>query len=128
MHIVRSQDLEFVPASHEDASRPGVLKRVLATSSDFVTGHVQMINWSRLPRNSSFRLHYHEDMQEAFLVLNGHVRMEVGAESADLFAGDLVLVPPRAVHKMINLGDTDVDYIVVGISGGKGGRTVVVEE
>jgi mannose-6-phosphate isomerase-like protein (cupin superfamily) len=128
MQIVRSQDLDFTAASHEDPNRPGVFKRVLATHSDFISGHVQMLNWARLPAGSSFRSHFHEDMQEAFLILSGHVRIEIEDESEELFSGDLVFIPPRAVHRMTNVGQADADYIVIGVSSGEGGRTVVVED
>ena len=33
---------------------------------------------------------------------------------------------PREVHQMRTQGDEEVEYLVVGISAGQGGRTVVV--
>jgi mannose-6-phosphate isomerase-like protein (cupin superfamily) len=41
--------------------------------------------------------------------------------------GDAVRIDPREVHRMANPGLQDVQYVVVGISSGAGGRTVVVE-
>ncbi len=116
----------FVPASHEDPRNPGVLKRVIATKDDFQIGHVQMLNWARLPVGSSFQLHYHEDMQEVFVLLKGHVEMRVAAESTIMSAGDTVIVAAREPHQMFNRGAEDAEYIVFGISSGQGGKTVVV--
>lgn len=126
MKIVRSSDLESVPASHEDTESPGVLKKVLFQRGDFVEGRVQMVNWSSLPRGKSFRPHYHEDMQEIFILVQGEAKMSVDSEQANLWKGDAVLVPIGSVHTMENVGKDDIEYIVVGVSKGGMGRTVVV--
>jgi mannose-6-phosphate isomerase-like protein (cupin superfamily) len=117
----------FVPASHENPLNPGVLKRVIATRDDLQFGQVQMVNWARLPKGSSFQLHYHEDMQEVFVLLNGHVQMQIHTDTLSMQAGDTVIVDVREVHKMTNVGDCDAEYLVFGISSGQGGKTVVVE-
>lgn len=126
MRVIRGSEIPFVAASHEDAQRPGVLKRVLATKDELIDGRVQMINWALLPARSSFRDHYHEDMEEVFIVLSGRVEMVVDEQRCELIAGDAVAVQPREVHRMTNLTDDDVQYVVVGISLGQNGQTVVV--
>ena len=126
MRIIRGSEIEFVPASHEDQERPGVLKRVLAQKDDLIDGRVQMINWASLPAGSSFRAHYHEDMEEVFIILTGKVEMTVNGASHELLPGDAILIAPREVHTMQNLTDQDLEYIVLGISTGQGGQTVVV--
>lgn len=127
MHVIRGNEIEFEPASHEDPQNPGVLKRVLARKSDLLRGQVQMVNWSRLPMGSSFQSHYHEDMQEVFVMLGGPVEMTVDDSSMKLNSGDAILIEPREVHKMENLSEGSVDYLVFGISLEEGGQTVVVE-
>ncbi len=126
MKWISARDRELIPASHEDASSPGVLKRVLAERTEFQAGHVQMLNWAVLPGLSSFQRHYHEDMQEVFVVVHGLVEMRVAGEVRQLQAGDAVLVEPHEIHVMRNLQDTQAEYIVFGISSGAGGRTVNV--
>ena len=128
MQIIRGSQIEFVPASHEDPQNPGVLKRVLANKNDLLRGQVQMVNWSRLPVGSSFQPHYHEDMQEVFVMLNGRVSMSVNNETHELVGGDAILIQPREIHGMKNLCDADVEYVVFGISTEEGGKTVVVDE
>ena len=127
MHVARGKNLEFVPASHEDQAQPGVLKRVLATADQLFRGQVQMVNWSRLPVGSSFRPHYHEDMQEVFVLINGEVDMSVDGQVVSLQGGDAILVDPKEIHEMHNRCDEAVEYIVFGISTQQGGQTVVVE-
>ncbi len=126
MHIIRGSEIPLVAASHEDPKNPGVLKRVLATRDQLLEGRVQMVNWARLPRGSAFRAHYHEDMQEVFVIVSGRVSMSVEGTSVELAAGDAILVDPREVHTMQNACDSDVEYIVFGVTQDKGGQTVVV--
>lgn len=128
MKIVRGSEIEFVPASHEDPKDPGVLKRVLASRADLCDGRVQMVNWSRLPKGKSFQSHYHEDMLEVFIMLNGTVTMQVADESIKLAGGDAILIEPREIHSMTNACDEDVEYVVFGISRETGGKTVIVEQ
>lgn len=119
-------DHEFVPASHEDLRDPGVWKKVLFSRADIQAGVVQMVNWARLGGGKRFADHYHEDMQEIFVILRGEAHMKIGTERVVLRCGDAVRIDPHEMHVMSNPGTEDVEYIVVGVSSGLGGRTVVV--
>jgi mannose-6-phosphate isomerase-like protein (cupin superfamily) len=128
MKIVKAKDLPFIPASHEDPVNPGVWKKVLLKRDDFVDGHVQMVNWAKLPKGSSFNNHHHEDMEEVFIIISGNVVMKVANEEQELEEGDAVVVPPQTDHEMKNNSEKDVEYIVFGIALGDGtGKTVIVK-
>jgi len=126
MEIAYSNDRSFVAASHEDPRDPGVLKKVLFQRADLQTGLVQMVNWAKLPAGNSFAPHYHEDMQEIFIIVQGTARLAVGNETVVLRRGDAILIDLREVHQMWNDTEEDVEYVVVGITKGTGGKTVVV--
>lgn len=126
MKIIRAADIALIPASHEDRSRPGVLKRVMAVKGELFQGQVQMINWAVLPLGSAFRPHYHQDMEEVFIIIQGEVEFRVGKDRGTLSRGDALIVSPTEVHEMRNIGPEDAEYIVVGISGYKEGKTVLV--
>lgn len=126
MKIIRLTDTEKLPASHEDPADPGVIKQILFRRDDVVPGRIQMINWSTLLIGKSFRLHYHEAMDEIFIILNGEAEITVGDESALLRKGDAVVIPQGAVHSMKNLTDGEVPYIALGIVSKDGGKTVNV--
>lgn len=128
MRRIQAIDGQFVPASHEDPRKPGVLKRVLATHDELLRGQVQMINWCRLPVDSSFRTHYHEDMEEIFILVRGIAQMRVGENCITLEPGDAVIVSPGEVHSMKNNGSQEVEYVVVGISLGQNGKTILVND
>ena len=128
MKIVRAADTEIVPASHEKPESPGVFKRVILQMTDVIDGRIKMINWALLPTGKAFQAHFHEDMQEIFIVIKGAARILVDNEQAEIHAGDTVVVPVGSIHSMENVGQNDVEYIVVGVSKGTGGRTIVIEQ
>ena len=127
MRIVRFSDRPFVAAGHENPAAPGVWKKVFFQRPDLQPGVVQMVNWARLPPGKRFASHYHEDMQEIFVVMQGEAEITVGSQTAVLGRGDAVLIDAREVHSMQNLGSDDCEYLAVGITAGTGGRTIVVE-
>lgn len=127
MHIIRGASVSFVPSAHEDPQNPGVFKKVLLSSKDELNGKIEMVNWARLPKGKSFQAHYHEDMDEVFILLTGELAISVDAEKEILKKGDAVIVRQKQIHVMTNNSNQDVEYIVFGISKGKNGKTVIVQ-
>lgn len=127
MRKISFDSIEYVPAGHEDPHNPGVLKKVLLQKTDLQTGRIQMVNWALLPSGNSFASHYHEDMQELFIVVRGTVETTVNDRTVALGPGDTIVVDPREVHRMVNRGSADAEYLAIGITREEGGKTVVVE-
>jgi len=127
MRTILFSDQPFVAAGHEDPTNPGVWKKVLLRKDDLRPGRIQMVNWARLPAGNHFAPHYHEDMQEIFIVLSGTAHIRVDTTQCMLSEGDAVLIEPGEVHQMWNDADQDCDYIAVGIAGGPDGKTVLVD-
>lgn len=127
MKVVRGSAIDFEPASHEDPDDPGVLKKVLLTSDDLLAGMIPMVNWASLPAGKSFAAHYHEDMQEVFVIVNGNGTFAVDNDSVVVGRQDVVVVPVGAVHRLENTGNVPLEYVVFGVSGEGKGKTVVVE-
>lgn len=126
MKIVRFNDLNFIPASHEDPQDPGSLKKILLKRDDLPPGRIQMINWARIPRGKSFAPHYHEQMIEVFIIISGKVRAKIDNDEAVLEKGDMVIASEREVHTFENIGEDDVDYFALGLVTSEGGKTVNV--
>lgn len=126
MKIIRFQKLKFIPASHENKKSPGVWKKVLFEKEDFVKGPIPMINWAKLPVAKAFEPHYHQDMQEVFIIIKGRAKIKIEKEEAILKKGDAVMIPIAKVHTMENVGREAVEYLVIGISLNKGGKTIIV--
>ena len=83
-----------------------------------------MVNWANVPPNKSFALHYHEDMDEVFIIVNGSCEITIGGETQTLTSGDAALVKAMTSHTMNNTTDSVVEYIVFGVSTEKGGKTI----
>jgi mannose-6-phosphate isomerase-like protein (cupin superfamily) len=128
MKTIASAGLSFVPAGHENPLSPGVLKKILLEKSDLQPGRVQMVNWASLGAGNKFARHYHEDMQEIFIIVQGRAEITVGAVTATLRRGDAVVIDPREVHQMLNSGMETVEYLAIGMTSEAGGKTVVVED
>jgi len=126
MKLIRADEMDYEPAGHESPTAPGVWKKVLLKREEMQQGTVQMVNWAKLPAGNSFAAHYHEDMQEFFVILSGTPRITVSDEAVQLRPGDTILIDAREVHEMRNDGDEDVEYLAVGITASTGGKTVVV--
>jgi len=136
MKLIKSSEKSYQAASHEDPSRPGVLKKILIEKKDFFDGKAQMVNWAKLPAGNSFAAHYHQDMQEIFVIIKGNPSMEVTDQTKDkantsklsLEPGDTIIIDLNETHIMYNPTETDVEYIVMGIAGNKNGKTIVVNQ
>ncbi|OGE38335.1 hypothetical protein A3B45_00785 [Candidatus Daviesbacteria bacterium RIFCSPLOWO2_01_FULL_39_12] len=126
MKIVRLQDLDFIPASHEDPKDPGALKKVLLKRGDLPEGRIQMINWSKIPVGKTFAPHYHQSMIEVFIIMSGKVKVKIDNEEAILEKGDMIIAMEKQVHTMTNIGDKDVDYFAMGVATSEGGKSVNV--
>lgn len=126
MKVIRGDDLEYVASTHEDPKNPNVIKKILLQKEDLYAGRVQMVNWAQLQPKSTFNPHYHEDMTEVFLIIEGEVSMRVGESEIQVKRGDAVVVEPNEIHTMTNHTDKTLEYIVFGISQEKGGKTVNV--
>jgi mannose-6-phosphate isomerase-like protein (cupin superfamily) len=128
MKIVRLKDLEWVPAGHESSQQEAVWKKVMLQKGDVMEGHLQMINWCALRAGMGFSPHYHEDMEEIFIMLRGQAEIRIEDQAGEIGAEEAVAIPPGRVHEMKNVGQEEVQYIVIGISQGRGGKTVLASK
>lgn len=128
MKTINGHGLKYIPASHEDPENPGSLKKVLIKKDDVEPGRMQMVNWSRLPSGKSFRGHFHENMDEIFVMIKGEVKIKAGYQEKILKRGDAVIIFAREVHTMYNNTQEEALYIAIGIASGTGGKTVVTDD
>lgn len=52
--------------------------------------------------------HYHRESEELYFFQAGSGRLRVGDEERDVRAGDCVVIPPGAVHKLSNTGEVPI--------------------
>jgi mannose-6-phosphate isomerase-like protein (cupin superfamily) len=64
-----------------------------------------------IPPGKSSLLHYHPEAEESYFILRGQARMTLGDEEAIVRSGQIVLVPPPKPHKIINIGEEDLEFL-----------------
>ena len=126
MKIIKTEELKYMPASHEDSQNPASLKKILFKKNDLSGKWVQMINWCLLNPNQCFKAHYHESMEEIFIIIKGEVQITAGEREEVLKQGDAVIIKPKEVHTMKNLTDKQVYYLAIGLPLKEGGVSVVI--
>ena len=72
-----------------------------------------VLSSTKLYRNQQTRGHRHAGQEEVYFFIAGTGRMIVGKETDESFpvhAGDIVLIPDGAFHRVINDGDTNLVF------------------
>jgi len=72
-----------------------------------------VVSSTKLYRNQQTRGHRHAGQEEVYFFVTGTGKMIVGEETDKPFAiqaGDVVLIPDGAFHKVINDGDTNLIF------------------
>lgn len=70
-----------------------------------------VLSSTRLYRGQSTRGHRHAGQEEVYFFIGGFGKMIVGEETDEPFdvrAGDVVLIPDGAFHRVMNTGDLDM--------------------
>jgi quercetin dioxygenase-like cupin family protein len=86
---------------HSVANRPGMrLRRLIATEHGFTSLYVDEVV---IEQGASVPLHTHP-IEEAFVVTDGAITLQLGAETVIAGAGSVVRVPPGIPHAFRNQG------------------------
>jgi oxalate decarboxylase/phosphoglucose isomerase-like protein (cupin superfamily) len=70
-----------------------------------------VLSSTRLYRGQQTRGHRHQGQEEVYFFVHGHGQMIVGEETDEPFdvgAGDVVLIPDGAFHRVINTGEMNM--------------------
>lgn len=61
----------------------------------------------------SEKLHYHKDFCEYYLIIDGEMAFIVNKKKVHLKKGDLLMVEPKEIHRVLNLGLNGCTYVSV---------------
>ncbi len=70
------------------------------------------VKLERMPPHSSEMSHWHERARQFFFILQGEAVMETGKGRVRLLAGEGIHIPPGEVHRILNEGNTDLEFIL----------------
>lgn len=71
------------------------------------------VGMSKVDPDSRSNPHSHKMQEEVFYVVSGRGEIEVDDESEKVEPGSVVLVPPMAVHSLINTGDETLKVLSI---------------
>src|SRR5262245_42419069 len=98
--------------AHEDFApvpgRPGITARTLAGPEHGVTAF--FLAEDRLEQGAQIPLHTHP-IDEVLVVTEGHLTVDVGAQTHTVASGHTVVVPPGTPHRLTNHGPEAVQFL-----------------
>ena len=80
-----------------------------------------------LPPGKSSLLHSHPAAEESYFILKGTARIRVGMEESMAAAGSVILIPPRKPHKIINVGEAELEFLATCVPAWEPENTVLLE-
>ena len=60
--------------------------------------------------------HYHRQLEEVYYILEGTGEITVNNEQREISKGDIIYVPPKAVHTVLNNGKKPLRLITFSVS------------
>jgi mannose-6-phosphate isomerase-like protein (cupin superfamily) len=76
----------------------------------------------RVPPGGSEKRHYHQKSTQVFYILRGNAMMEMGGVKYEMSEGDSIVVEPGEPHRFMNIGNTDVRFLVISSPESHGDR------
>jgi mannose-6-phosphate isomerase-like protein (cupin superfamily) len=121
--VVRADDVDDVYAGSDV---PGEFRAL----SDALRSEQLAITLIRVPAHSDFEQgtgHFHDEIEEIYIVARGTLTMRFGADVVKVGAGSVVRVAPHTPRSHRNEGDDDVEMWAVSRRLGHGDATKIDE-
>jgi mannose-6-phosphate isomerase-like protein (cupin superfamily) len=90
----------------------------LKSAAEETDGGWTLFEYTAPPRFAGPPPHWHARIEEAFFVLEGTVRFELGGETVDVGAGGYARVPPGVVHRFSNPSVGRSRFLGLAVPGG----------
>jgi quercetin dioxygenase-like cupin family protein len=72
-----------------------------STIREYLHTAVQSLAEATLEPGQSTERHYHRRAEEIYLIVDGAGRLEVDGDEREVTAGDAILIPPGAWHRLL---------------------------
>ena len=107
MEFKNISEIEFSNSSH-----PGQIKKVIFHGYE-MTSSVTQVAYAELRAGDIVAEHYHESMEEVFLILDGECEFILDEVSHLLKKDDVIKISPKIKHKLRAFQDTKLYYFGV---------------
>lgn len=81
-----------------------------------------------MPRMTKEKLHYHEKAQQFFYILAGVATFEINGLICSIGQNQGISIKPGVRHRILNNGDSDLEFIVISEPKSHGDRVNVDED
>ena len=81
-----------------------------------VAKRISAVYDTSLPPGQSIPPHYHPDFEEIYYILSGYGIMTIGEEHKEISRGDVVYIPARASHTLLNTASVPLRFITVTVN------------
>jgi len=104
---INISELEFTKSSHA-----GQVKKVVFRGSE-MTSAVTQVAYAELLEGEIIEEHFHDSMEEVFLVLEGNCEFYLNGVPQLLIKDSVIKIAPKIKHKLKALSDTKLYYFGV---------------
>lgn len=66
-----------------------------------------------IPKGATNKLHYHPEAEETYYIIKGKAKMVVDNDEFEVSVGDGVFIKPFEKHKIFQLGEENLEFLVV---------------
>jgi mannose-6-phosphate isomerase-like protein (cupin superfamily) len=121
MHLSKLEDLE--PFTTLDGS---TIREIVGPA--WTPARNQSLAEATVPVGGRTIAHYHRTTEELYYFCAGRGRMTLADEEREVAAGDCVVIPPGAIHALVNTGDEPLVLLCCCAPAYSHDDTVLVEE
>ena len=75
---------------------------------------ITYVSLAKLQPRLSYEPHEHEDHEEIYFIINGTGKVKIGNEEARFRDGDVIYIPEKTTHSIVNDGEEMVNFLACG--------------
>jgi mannose-6-phosphate isomerase-like protein (cupin superfamily) len=75
---------------------------------------ITYVSLAKLQPRLSYEPHEHEDHEEIYFIINGTGKVKIGNEEARFRDGDVIYIPEKTTHSIVNNGEEMVNFLAFG--------------
>ncbi len=75
---------------------------------------ITYVSLARLQPTLAYEPHEHKDHEEIYYIIKGSGRINMDGQTARFRDGDIIYIPDKTMHSIINDGDEKVEFLAFG--------------
>jgi len=93
-------------------TKHGVGKKMVLFKKTFQNTPIIEVALSRVSIGEGIEMHEHESKSESYFFIDGKAEMNIGQECLFFKKDDFIIVPPKTLHSIKNIGDVDLCFLM----------------